>query len=132
MASKIPASFKAITPFIRRAEELDKDVSRAESKMVAYYCRQYAMELGIQLRSQDASDEATQYLLSLMESLESEKKSLPVHTQEEGRLICMQFAYDIFMRADEEDRAGQANKYVHAFSRSSSMACLYIYRWSMI
>ncbi|CAK4657184.1 hypothetical protein LEN26_010928 [Aphanomyces euteiches] len=110
MASKIPATFKAITPFIRRAEELDRDRTRPESKMVAYYCRQYAMELGIKLREHDASDEATNYLLSLMESLELEKAALPTHTQEEGRVICENFAYDIFMRADEEDRSGGANK----------------------
>ncbi|EQC38321.1 hypothetical protein SDRG_04040 [Saprolegnia diclina VS20] len=110
MASKIPATFKAITPFIRRAEELDRDRTRPESKMVAYYCRQYAMELGIKLRENDASDEATTYLLSLMESLESEKAALPAHSQEEGRIICENFAFDIFMRADEEDRAGSANK----------------------
>ncbi|OQR97783.1 vacuolar protein sorting-associated protein VTA1 [Achlya hypogyna] len=110
MASKIPATFKAITPFIRRAEELDRDRTRPESKMVAYYCRQYAMELGIKLRENDASDEATHYLLALMESLESEKAALPPHSQEEGRIICENFAFDIFMRADEEDRAGNSNK----------------------
>ncbi|OQR91799.1 cell 5A endo-1,4-betaglucanase [Thraustotheca clavata] len=110
MASKIPATFKAITPFIRRAEELDRDRTRPESKMVAYYCRQYAMELGIKLRENDASEEATHFLLALMESLEQEKAALPAHSQEEGRIICENFAFDIFMRADEEDRAGNANK----------------------
>ncbi|RHY02688.1 hypothetical protein DYB25_003706 [Aphanomyces astaci] len=110
MASKIPATFKAVTPFIRRAEELDRDRSRPESQMVAYYCRQYAMELGIKLRNHDASDEASNYLLSLMEALELEMRSLPAHTHEEGRIICENFAYDIFMRADEEDRNGGSNK----------------------
>ncbi|RHY34364.1 hypothetical protein DYB32_001001 [Aphanomyces invadans] len=68
------------------------------------------MELGIKLREHDASDEATNYLLSLMEALELEKSSLPAHTQDEGRIICENFAYDIFMRADEEDRSGGSNK----------------------
>ena len=40
MALSIPAELKRITQFVRRAEELDGDRSRAESRLVAYYCRQ--------------------------------------------------------------------------------------------
>ena len=84
--SKVPATFKALVPFIRRAEELDKDTTRAESKLIAYFCRQYAMELGIKLRANDSSDDATEYLLGLMDRLEAEKNSLPVFTQDEGKV----------------------------------------------
>lgn len=44
--AQVPAVFK-ITPYIKRAEELDKDTSRTESQIVAYYCRFYALELAI-------------------------------------------------------------------------------------
>jgi hypothetical protein len=40
--AQIPAVFK-ITPFIKRAEELEKDTSRTESQLVAYYwCSSYS------------------------------------------------------------------------------------------
>ncbi|CAI5741427.1 unnamed protein product [Hyaloperonospora brassicae] len=107
---KVPPVFKPLLPFIRRAEELDRDTSRPESKLIAYYCRQYAMELGIKLREHDASNEATDYLLSLMDRLEGEKDKLPEFTQEEGQVICEDFALEIFAKADDEDRAGIANK----------------------
>ncbi|KAJ8521395.1 hypothetical protein ON010_g17826 [Phytophthora cinnamomi] len=82
---KVPPTFKTLLPFIRRAEELDRDTSRPESKLIAYFCRQYAMELGIKLRENDASNDATDYLLSLMDRLEDEKNKLPDFTQEEGK-----------------------------------------------
>ncbi|RLN91502.1 hypothetical protein BBJ28_00006447 [Nothophytophthora sp. Chile5] len=109
---KVPPTFKSLLPFIRRAEELDRDSSRPESKLIAYFCRQYAMELGIKLRENDASNESTDYLLSLMDRLEDEKNKLPDFTQEEGKEICEDFAIEIFSKADDEDRAGLANKYV--------------------
>ncbi|KAE9048372.1 hypothetical protein PR003_g279 [Phytophthora rubi] len=107
---KVPPTFKTLLPFIRRAEELDRDTSRPESKLIAYFCRQYAMELGIKLRENDASNDATDYLLSLMDRLEEEKNKLPDFTQEEGKEICEDFAIEIFSKADDEDRAGMANK----------------------
>ncbi len=91
MSSKIPAAFKPLTPFIRRAEELDRDRSRNESRLVAYYSRQYAMELGIRLREQNLEDEAcTTYLMNLMEQLEKEKKEMPTFSTEEGKVsLCI-------------------------------------------
>lgn len=83
---KMPPSFKAVLPFIRRAEELDRDSSRPESKLIAYFCRQYAMELGIKVRENDTSNEATEYLLALMDRLENDKSQLPTFTQEEGKV----------------------------------------------
>ncbi|CAH0491199.1 unnamed protein product [Peronospora farinosa] len=107
---KVPPTFKTLLPFIRRAEELDRDTSRPESKLIAYFCRQYAMELGIKLRENDTSNEATDYLLSLMDRLEGEKEKLPEFTQEEGKEICEDFAMEIFSKADDEDRTGIATK----------------------
>jgi vacuolar protein sorting-associated protein VTA1 len=84
--AKVPATFKALVPFVRRAEELDRDSSRPESKLIAYFCRQYAMELGIKLREHDASNEATDFLLGLMDRLEAEKSKLPDFSQDEGKV----------------------------------------------
>lgn len=50
----IPARFKPITMYIRRAEKLD-NAPEAEAPVVAYYCRLYATEQAMSL--QDNGDE---------------------------------------------------------------------------
>jgi len=107
--SVVPVDLKALAPYIKRAEELEKD-GRPESSVVAYYCRQYAMELGIELRER-ATDPAAvgHYLLSLIEDLEGAKATLGV-SRDEGEQIVYKFAMEVFGRADAEDRNGSAGK----------------------
>lgn len=104
----VPTELKALSPFIRRAEELDKD-GRRETKVVAYYCRQYAMELGIAQQEEVKDKAAAQaFLLSLIERLEKDKDSSV--SKEDGEQILFKFASDVFDRADAEDRNGKATK----------------------
>lgn len=104
----VPADLKAVQPFIRRAEELDLD-SRSETKVVAYYCRQYAMEVGISLKEEATDQGAVQgFLISLIERLEKDKD--PNLSKDEGEQVVFKFASDVFARADAEDRAGNATK----------------------
>lgn len=102
-----PRELKPLAPYLKRAEELDRD-TRPESQVVAYYCRQYAMELGISLQDQ-IEDKATaqQFLLSLIERLERDK---PPITKEEGEQTVFAFASDVFARADTEDRTSGSGK----------------------
>lgn len=88
MAEQLPLTFKSILPYLRRADELERDDSRQDSKIIAFFCRQYAMEMGIKLRENDSSSEATEYLLGLMDRLERDKAQLPQHSQEEGKVGC--------------------------------------------
>lgn len=46
------------------------------SKVVAYYSRQFAMEKGLELRSQDTTGQANAYLAYLMGRLEADKAKL--------------------------------------------------------
>jgi len=108
--STIPPVLKPITSYIRRAEELDRDTSRPESVLVAYFCRSYAMELGIPLVQASRDQGATAFLNALIQQLEAAKKGLPAFTQEEGQTLMTEFAHAVFARADEEDRAGLADK----------------------
>mmetsp|Transcript_46384 Transcript_46384/g.140512 ORF Transcript_46384/g.140512 Transcript_46384/m.140512 type:complete len:363 (-) Transcript_46384:1733-2821(-) len=103
----IPPELKKITTFIRRAEELDKDKSNPESRVVAYYCRQYAVQIGISLAT---SGPGKTCLGELLEQLETEKQAMSVFSREESKLICRRFADRIFTKADTEDRAGAAGK----------------------
>lgn len=107
MPLSLPSELKRITPFIRRAEELDRDKSNAESRLVAYYCRQYAVHTGINLAQSPAGKTA---LGDILNELEKEKEAMSAFTREESKFLCLQFAEKIFNKADEEDRAGQATK----------------------
>ncbi|CAN0061383.1 unnamed protein product, partial [Phaeothamnion confervicola] len=104
----IPPVFKKLTSYIRRAEELDRDTTRGECRLVAYYCRTFAMEQGIKMA--DQSPAGKQFLLQLMDQLENEKKAISGFTEEEGKMVVTSFANDVFSRADDEDRAGLADK----------------------
>ena len=107
----IPECFKKMTSFIRRAEELDKDTSHPNSKLVAFVCRQYAMELGIAEPDSTKGPEATPFLLGLMDRLEQDKALVPAElSREQQREQVLAFADDVFAKADAEDRAGVADK----------------------
>ncbi len=80
--------FKPAVPFIKRAEELDRDVGRAESKVVAFYLRQFAIEVGIAIKDKEPIkfDESKQFLFQLMDELERTKSMLPPMTKDEGKV----------------------------------------------
>jgi vacuolar protein sorting-associated protein VTA1 len=106
-ALQIPPELKKITPYVRRAEELDKDTSNPESRLVAYYCRQYAVHTGISLAVKDESKSCLGVLLG---NLEGEKMAMDSFTRDEAKFLCTKFANKIFDNADLEDRTGDASK----------------------
>jgi vacuolar protein sorting-associated protein VTA1 len=108
MPLAIPPELKKISPFVRRAEELDRDQTSPESRLVAYYLRQYAVHQGIPLAS--ASPGAKTCLGHLLESLEKEKTAMDAFTRNESSFLCRQFANRVFDKADGEDRMGMATK----------------------
>lgn len=108
MPLAIPPELKKISPYIRRAEELDKDRGSPESRLVAYYCRQYAVHLGIPLAGSSAG--AKTCLGHLLENLEAEKPAMDNFTRDEAAFLCRKFANKVFDKADEEDRLGLASK----------------------
>jgi vacuolar protein sorting-associated protein VTA1 len=108
MPLAIPPELKKITPFIRRAEELDRDTTSPESRLVAYYCRQYAVHIGIPLTGSSAAAKAC--LGHLLGSLEQEKPAMDNFTRDESTFLCRKFANQVFDRTDAEDREGRADK----------------------
>jgi len=107
MPLTIPAELKKITPYIRRAEELDRDKGNPESRLVSYYCRQFAVHAGIALAT---SAEGKKCLGELLGNLEGEKEVMDSFTREESKFLCEKFAEKIFDKADQEDRSGKANR----------------------
>lgn len=108
MPLSIPTELKKISPFIKRAEELDRDKSAAESRIVAYYCRQYAVTLGIPLST---TDTAKACLGEILAALEQEKPAMDQFTRDEAAFLCRKFAHSVFDKADQEDRNGNSNKH---------------------
>ena len=107
MPLAIPAELKKITPYVRRAEELDRDKGNPESRLVAYYCRQYAVHTGIGLAT---SAEGKGCLGELLGNMEGEKAAMDTFSRDESKFLCEKFAEKIFDKADEEDRTGKANR----------------------
>lgn len=104
----IPPELKKINPYVRRAEELDKDKSNAESRLVAYYCRQYAVHAGIPLAA--TSSAAKECLGVILGQLEEEKDAMDNFSKDEAKFLCAQFANRIFNKANDEDVNGNADK----------------------
>ena len=107
MPLSVPPELKKIKVFIQRAEELDRAKS-AESRVVAFYCRQWAVQQGIPLST--SSDVAKGCLGELLGQLEGEKQAMSVFSRVESRQICRNFAEQIFEKANAEDRSGGADK----------------------
>lgn len=106
MPLAIPPELKKISAYIRRAEELDRDKA-PESRLLAFYCRQYAVHVGIPLSK---SQPAKVCLGHILENLEAEKPAMDNFTREEAAFLCRQFANKVFDKANAEDRMGLANQ----------------------
>lgn len=109
MAAEIPPTLKLITSALRRAEELEKDPN-PEAKIVAYYCRYYVVSKGSKLCSVPAVAAENKFLIDEMSKLEKFKATNESLTKENGQSICLSYAQSVFEKADDEDRAGVADK----------------------
>uniref|UniRef100_A0A7S2R0K1 Vta1/callose synthase N-terminal domain-containing protein n=1 Tax=Eucampia antarctica TaxID=49252 RepID=A0A7S2R0K1_9STRA len=107
MPLKVPPELKKITQFVRRAEELDSE-SSPESRVVSYYSRQYAVQMGLPLAG--STPKAKECLAGLLSELEKDKAAMGVFSREESRMICRAFADKVFERANGPDRIGMADK----------------------
>ena len=128
-----PPAFKAVKMYLARAEELDAIqaddptvmllilISKCNilaftillfAQVVAYYCRQFAMMKALEIRQSNPDITGDQeFLLNLMTKLEADKPKLPSGTTKEtAQVTVAEFAHSTFMKADEEDRSGVANK----------------------
>lgn len=97
---------KKITPYIKRAQELDKDTQNPDAGFIAYYFRYYAVDTGLNLAKDPkygpAPQDVNAILLDLLGKLETDKKALPEHTPAEGCKKIFDFANRLFYRADQD------------------------------
>ncbi|XVF03771.1 hypothetical protein REPUB_Repub05bG0021900 [Reevesia pubescens] len=93
---------KLLLPYLQRADELQK-----HEPLVSYYCRLYAMEQGLKIPNSERTKTTNSILVSLMNQLEKDKKSLKLGP--EDSLHLEGFALNVFAKADKQDRAGRAD-----------------------
>jgi len=111
MTLTVPPSLKNVKGYIKRAEELDTDTQNPDSKVIAYFCRSYAIDKAMGLRSSANATEVNTFLFCLMDILEKEKAELGTRaSKDQGEMICENFSLTVFQQADNEDRAGLATK----------------------
>ena len=109
MPLKIPPELKKITQYIRRAEEIENVKSIKGGRIIAYYCRRYAVQIGLDVlkTSGDNGPSGKECLKSLFDALDKEEKVISTFSKQECRMICREFAMSIFDKADQEDRFGE-------------------------
>lgn len=93
---------KLLLPYLQRADELQK-----HEPLVAYYCRLFAMELGLKIPQNERTKTTNQILISIMNQLEKDKKSLVLSPDDQLHLEG--FALGVFAKADKQDRAGRSD-----------------------
>lgn len=104
-----PDDLKALSPFLQRAHE-----TRKADPALSYWCNYHAAQVGIsKLSSLVPTSKA--YLMSLMDTLESQKKALVgndiVHGDDlVAKAHIENVALKVFAGADNEDRSGKASR----------------------
>ena len=65
---------KPCIPFIKRAEELDNDLTNPDGKTIAYFCRLYAIRQALRIRGDhpEAKAEIEAFVAPLLEQAEGE------------------------------------------------------------
>eukprot|EP01063_Lacrimia_lanifica_P019869 TRINITY_DN27277_c0_g1_i1.p1 TRINITY_DN27277_c0_g1~~TRINITY_DN27277_c0_g1_i1.p1 ORF type:complete len:390 (+),score=137.80 TRINITY_DN27277_c0_g1_i1:56-1171(+) len=102
-----PTQLNKLKPFFARAREFEQ-----RNPLVAYLCRQYAAQLGLEaLQGCDPETKGalSKFLMGLMDHLEAEKAD-PAKCVPNGKVVLLENAYLIFKRADDRERAGNGDK----------------------
>ncbi|KAH6916995.1 Vta1 like-domain-containing protein [Coprinopsis sp. MPI-PUGE-AT-0042] len=103
----ITPELKVIGPYLQRAEEV-----KNQEPIIAYWCAYYAAQMGIGLKAKDSP--SREILLALLGALERLKNEIgpndAVDVDAAGAAYVENFALKVFASADNEDRAGRANK----------------------
>eukprot|EP00761_Pharyngomonas_kirbyi_P011727 gb/GECH01011753.1/.p1 GENE.gb/GECH01011753.1/~~gb/GECH01011753.1/.p1 ORF type:complete len:442 (+),score=151.92 gb/GECH01011753.1/:1-1326(+) len=102
-SSQFPQALKRLLPYLQRANEIE-----SKSPLVAYYCRTWAAQKGIEIVQslEEKDEEAHHYLLSLMDRLEQDKNKGIQPDNEEGEKLVITVAMQLFLKADKAEKTG--------------------------
>eukprot|EP00731_Ephydatia_muelleri_P031865 Em0023g372a len=115
--SGVPPSLKGIQPFLKLS-----DMFMKKDRIVAYYCKLYAIQEGIAASKNDAAGKA--FLMTQMDQISQLKKALKEDDASKDDVVAQahieEFAFKLFETADNEDRAGRFhNNMIKAFYTSN-------------
>lgn len=103
-----PDALKQIKPYVTLATQLEQK----NEKVVAYYCRLYAVQQGMNINK--SQPDCKKFLFQLMDLLELTKKQNPndeaIHSETAGQAFVEDYALRIFGKADDDDRQSKFNK----------------------
>lgn len=103
----LPPNLKALNTFMKIASDLEKT-----DPVIGYWCRFYSVQNGLKIDSK--SKESVVFLTGVMGWLEKEKKlkhdNEAITNEMVGQAHVENFAYNMFNRADTDDREGRASK----------------------
>ena len=103
---EIPPQFQQLKAFIKRAEELDLAVDNPRAQIVAYYCRLYAIDIGMKL---NVPANERKFLFELLTVIEKSPRAKLSNEVAKGE--CENFALQVFAHADNEDRTTGSTKF---------------------
>jgi vacuolar protein sorting-associated protein VTA1 len=110
----VPQNFKQLQHYLKTAAEHD-----IRDPVVAYYCRLYAMQKGMEIDRK--SPESRQFLAGLMNSLEETKNKHrdleAIQNEIIGQAHLENYALKLFLYADNEDRAGRFGMWLNHFTQ---------------
>lgn len=119
-----PELKSTLQKYLKTADEFDK-----RDPVVAYYCRFFAVKLGIEKFSK--IKECKGFLIQIMDIVETDKKALKDTEAMKDEVVAQTtvwtVAMKIFSKADSEDRAGRATKAV-AMAFHSAMTLFEVLR----
>jgi vacuolar protein sorting-associated protein VTA1 len=105
----ISTALKPISPYLQRAQEVSK-----QDPIIAYWCTYYAAQLGISLKARDPN--SRDVLFALLETLERMKREVgsndALDIESVSSAYVENFALRVFAAADNEDRSGNATRFV--------------------
>lgn len=102
---------KPVAPYIKRAEDLDRDNSNPNTRVVAYFCRMYAIDVAMRLKNPDNKDEVQTLVMALLTMQEKARVELGDDAKKEnGQVICEDYALTSFSQADDQERVGPVTK----------------------
>jgi vacuolar protein sorting-associated protein VTA1 len=107
---QVPAELKPIQPYLQRANEV-----KSRDPVMAYQCQLYAAHLSYVILENSKSAESEQFLLILLDDLETLKEQVGQHPamadERSVSAYILENALKVFAAADTEDRNGESNKY---------------------
>ncbi|THH09136.1 hypothetical protein EW146_g8781 [Bondarzewia mesenterica] len=115
----VPPDFKALTPFLQRADEV-----KSQDPIIAYWCAYYAAQVGINLKAPSHANRV--FLSALLTALESLRATIgpsdAVDVESASTAYAENFALRVFTSADNEDRRGHAEKIRYSKWKAADIA----------